>query len=443
VSGRIEPRTLKGFPDTLPAAARARARILRVVEGVFESFGYGPIDTPALEYAEILKGKGGDETDKQMFEFDDAGGRRVALRFDLTVPLARFVAQHQGSLVFPFRRYHAGPVWRGERPQKGREREFLQMDADLVGATGPAADAEVLQVFVSAYEAVGVGRFEVRLNDRRVLNSVLSAFGLAERATAVLRAIDKWDKVGPEGVRKEVLAAGAPADAAARVLSLEGCRGGSNEETLSRLEAVADPARREGFDATREVLSLLRAAGVDEARVRVDPLLARGLDYYTGVVFEAGLLDAPEFGSVGSGGRYDDLASLYTSTRLPGVGCSVGVTRLATALAEKGALEEDPGTDVLVTHPESGGAGPAFALASRLRRAGLRVETFPEPRKHGAQMRYADKRGIRFVATLDPDGSVQGKDLATSESFHAPAGGLAEELGRRRREAPSGGGAGA
>jgi histidyl-tRNA synthetase len=422
MSGRIEPRTLKGFPDTMPAAALARDRVVRAATGAFERFGYVPIDTPALEYAEILRGKGGTESDKQMFEFDDAGGRRVALRFDLTVPLARFVAEHQGELVFPFRRYHVGTAWRGERPQKGRVREFVQCDADLVGATGPAADAEAIQVFLAAFDAAGLPDAVVRVNDRRALNAVLGRFGLAERATAVLRAIDKWDKVGPEAVGREVVAGGASEEQASRVLGLGGVAGASNDETIARLEAEAGPgAATEGFEGLRETLSLLRAAGVEDRRLRVDPLLARGLDYYTGIVVEAYLPDLPSLGSVGSGGRYDDLAGLYTSTRLPGVGISLGVYRIVAALEERGLLPPPATATAMVAHPESGGAHRALALAARLRAEGLPVEVFPEPRKHGAQMRYADKRGVRFVLTVDPDGSVQGKDLKTGEAFHAAA----------------------
>src|SRR5262245_52459766 len=195
MSARIEPRALKGFRDTMPAAAAARNRMFRRIEAVFESFGYVPIDTPALEYAEILRGKGGEESDKQMFEFEDAGGRRVAMRFDLTVPLARFVAEHQNELAFPFRRYHIGPVWRGERPQKGRFREFTQCDADLIGPVGPAADAEILAMYCRVYETLGVEGFEVRLNDRRILNGLLETLGLSDRAVPVLRALDKWDKI--------------------------------------------------------------------------------------------------------------------------------------------------------------------------------------------------------------------------------------------------------
>jgi histidyl-tRNA synthetase len=420
---RIEPRVLRGFRDTLPATALACRAIFRTAERVFASFGYVPIDTPALEYAEVLKGKGGEETDKQLFEFDDAGGRRVALRFDLTVPLARFVATHEHELAFPFRRYHIGTVWRGERPQRGRFREFIQCDADLVGATGPVADAEVLTLFSSLYAALDVGEVVIRINDRRVLNGLLAALELPGHATPVLRALDKLDKIGAAAVRAEMVAAGVPGESADRILAVMSSDGDSNEATLARLEeAVGATARgREGVEGLRAVLRLTAEAGVPAGRLRLDPAIARGLDYYTGLVFEAQLVDLPGIGSVGAGGRYDNLAGLYTATRLPGVGCSLGVDRLLAALEELGRIPRGAGgTAVLVTHPETGDPGPAFALAAALRRAGLSTEMYPEPRRHATQMRFADRKGTRLVLTVDADGSAHGKDLATGESFHAP-----------------------
>ena len=432
---RIEPRTLKGFRDTMPAAAAARNRMFRTIETVFESFGYAPIDTPALEYAEILKGKGGEESDKQMFEFDDAGGRRVALRFDLTVPLARFVAEHQNELAFPFRRYHIGPVWRGERPQKGRYREFTQCDADLIGAVGPAADAEILAMFSRVYGALGIDGFVIRVNDRRVLSALLETLGVADKAVPVLRALDKWDKVGAEGARKELEAAGVAEGAVARILEFPACAAATDVETLARLEALVGGSEkgREGIAGLREVLRLLAAAGVPEARVRLASTIARGLDHYTGIVFEASLPSMPEFGAVGSGGRYDDLAALYTNTRLPGVGCSVGISRLMEALSEQGRMPAAAAArTVLVTHPETGDPAPSFALAAGLRREGFQVETYPEARKHGTQMKFAAKKGVRFALTVDPDGSVHGKDLTSGEPFHVAGGAAAADEMHRR-----------
>jgi histidyl-tRNA synthetase len=413
---KIEPRTLKGFEDVLPARALRRAAMLRTLEDVFRAHGYGPIDTPSLEYAEILKGKGGDESDKQLFEFDDAGGRRVALRFDLTVPLARFVAEHQHELVFPFRRYAIGHVWRGERPQKGRLREFVQCDADLVGAVGPAADAEVLVLMASAYRALDVGLVVLRVNDRRILNGMLERLSPGASPTAVLRVLDKRDKQGADAVAAELAALGLSSDAAARLIAATQAKA----DDASTFQQLADAVRgsdvgEQGLAHLAAVRQLVLAAGVDPAMLRVDPSIARGLDYYTGLVLEAQLAALPSIGSVGSGGRYDDLAGLYTNTRLPGVGCSVGVDRLLVALAElaggAAAASKSP-SQVLLTHPGPEHLVPAFALAQALRDAGLRVEVYPEDKKHAAQMKYADRQGIRFALTRDADGSWHAKDLA-------------------------------
>ena len=442
MSARIEPRTLKGFRDTMPDAAAARNRMFRAIETVFESFGYLPIDTPALEYAEVLKGKGGDDSDKQMFEFDDSGGRRVAMRFDLTVPLARFVAEHQNDLPFPFRRYHIGPVWRGERPQKGRYREFVQCDADLIGPTGPVADAEILTMYARVFGALGVDGFVIRVNDRRILSGLLEVEGVADKAAPVLRALDKWDKVGRDGVRAEMLAAGVSEAAADRLVAFPACQGADDAETLARITALvgANAKAREGIEGLTAVGRLLHAAGVPAAQVRIDPTIARGLDYYTGIVFEASLpsASASGFGSMGGGGRYDDLAGLYTNTRLPGVGCSVGLSRLMEALLEQGKLGGSAAArGVIVTHPESGDPTASVALAAAVRAEGFAVEAYPEARKHAAQMKFADKKGLRFALTLDPDGSVHGKDLRGGESFTAKdASEACDELTRRLAGAP-------
>jgi histidyl-tRNA synthetase len=425
--GRIEPRTLKGFRDLLPAQALRRQEIVARVERVFRLHGYAPIETPVLEYAEILKGKGGGETDKELFEFTDKGGREVALRFDLTVPLARFVAEHQAEIALPFRRYHLGTVFRGERPQRGRAREFLQCDADLIGAVSPEADAEILVLMAAAYAALEVGPVTLRVNDRRVLAGVLEALGHAGPPGPVLRALDKREKQGDEAVRAELAAAGLAADAATRLL--ETCRPrGDDEETLAALaEAVGtSEAGRAGVEGLRRVRALFTAAGGPAAAIAIDPSIARGLDYYTGIVLEARLEALPGIGSVGSGGRYDDLAGLYTSARLPGVGCSLGVTRLMDALDE---LEKDrprrAGTsEALVAHPEDGRTEAAFAFAAELRREGVAAEVYPEARKHAVQMRYADRLGIPFVFTPEPGGGFHAKrmrDGATSAVADARA----------------------
>jgi histidyl-tRNA synthetase len=411
----ITPRTLKGFRDLLPEQALRRANLVRTVEDVFRAHGYGPIDTPILEYAEIIKGKGGGEIDKEIFEFTDKGGRQVALRNDLTVPLARYVAQHEGRLVFPFRRYHVGLAFRGERPQRGRAREFLQCDADLIGAVGAAADAEALVVMASVYEALDVGRVTLRINDRRILNGLLATLDAADRAVPVLRALDKREKLGDDVVRQEMGAAGLGAQAVECVLTA--CTPREDEQaTLSALEGLVGdaPAGRAGLEGLRAVRTLFEAAGGRPDAIQVDPSIARGLDYYTGLVVEARLDALPDIGSVGAGGRYDDLAGLYTKSKLPGVGFTVGLTRLMDALEALGLEEAGAGcpSQALVAHAGEERLAAAFAFAAALRRAGIACEIYPQARKHGQQMRYADRKGIPFVFTPDEDGSWHGKRMA-------------------------------
>jgi histidyl-tRNA synthetase len=419
----IEPRTLRGFADLPPTQALHRRRLLRTAEDVFASFGYDPIQTPALEHADVLKGKGGSESDKQMFEFDDQGGRRVALRFDLTVPLARFAAQHT-ELRPPLRLYQVGYVWRGERPQRGRYREFFQCDADIIGETGPGGDAEILAMFATALSRMDVGPCLLRVNDRRVLNGLLADLGLLDRAVPVLRALDKIEKVGPDTVRAELAESGVDGGAADRVLGFAAARGGTDEETFAAVGELLGPVGegRAALDQLRRTVQLAAAAGAPPDALRVDPGIARGLDYYTGLVFETTLLAAPEIGSVCSGGRYDDLAGLFTRQRLPGVGGSIGLSRLLAALEGSGRLPEQarerPLAVVTLGHDDD--LRVLLGIAARLRATGaVDAEVYPTPVKHATQMKYADGRGARFVLTLDRDGTVSVKDLRTSERHSA------------------------
>jgi histidyl-tRNA synthetase len=416
----IEPRTLRGFRDTMPEVAVHRTAMLATIERSFGSFGYSPIDTPALEYAQILKGKGGDESDKQMFEFTDQGGRNVAMRFDLTVPLARYVAQHQGRLTFPFRAYHVGYAWRGERPQKGRYREFFQCDADIIGVTGPVADAEMVTVIATTLASLDIGEFVLRVNDRRILNALLDDLGTVVEHAAVLRALDKLDKIGADGVAAELTEAGLTPSHAERVLDFAAAGQDSTAATLNALAEEMGTAGDAVLDDLRTVFDLVAAAGVPEGRVRLDPSIARGLDYYTGIVYETSLVDHPEVGSISSGGRYDDLAGLYTNTALPGVGGSIGLTRILAALENDLAERRRPRPLVVIAHPADGDVVALVDLAARLRDGGLDVEQYPVTRKHKAQMRFADARGARLMLTLDADGSVLVKDLETGAATSCP-----------------------
>lgn len=432
---QIEPRTLRGFADTFPEVAVHRRRMVAAIEDTFSSFGYDPIQTPALEYAEVLRGKGGDESDKQMFEFDDQGGRRVAMRFDLTVPLARFVAGHQGRLTFPFRGYNVGYVWRGERPQRGRYREFLQCDADIVGDTGVTADAEILCMIQATLAAMDVGPVTIRVNDRRVLNGLLADLDLADRGPAVLRALDKLEKVGEDAVRAELAGVGVSDDAAGRVLAMAAARQAHNADTLAAVDEIVGNGveGKAGHRALAELLEMLQASGADMTAVRLDPAIARGLDYYTGMVYETTLAAAPEVGSISSGGRYDDLAGLFTSSRLPGVGGSIGVSRILAALegTERLAAHGRPRPLVVITHGDEAERTALVRLADRLRRTGrFDVEVYPTPRKHAAQMKYADGRAAAYVLTLDGEDRVSVKDMASGARTAYALAAVAEELGR-------------
>jgi histidyl-tRNA synthetase len=440
----IEPRTLRGFRDIPPELAERRDAALRTITEVYASFGFRPIATPALEYLEILRGKGGEEQDRQMFSFTDQGGREVGMRFDLTVPLARFVAQHRGELELPLRCYQVGPVWRGERPQKGRYREFVQCDADLVGVMHPAADAEVLTMFHAALTALDVGGVLLRVNDRRILNGALRVVGVADRRTEALRALDKFDKVGAEGVAAELADLGIGAVAAERLAALPTLRGADDQATFAALaDLVADDEDGSaGVASLRRVRELLAAAGVPDADVAVDPAIARGLDYYTGTVFETTYLPDPEVGSICSGGRYDDLTLVYSDQRAPGVGGSIGIDRLLAAMGDRVPGGRRPAPLVVVAHVAEH-LEAAVRLAASLRAAGLRAEVYPEERGAKGQRRYAQRRGaqglVTFAAGDDGDGPASepvvvrvadlrggGRDVAVHE---APAA-LVELLAR-------------
>lgn len=428
----IEPRTLKGFRDTLPAAMVAREHLIDTARTVFRSFGYGPIDTPALEYTEILLGKGGEETDRQMFRFDDQGGRDVAMRFDLTVPLARFVAQHAHELPMPFKRYHVGPVWRGENTQRGRYREFIQCDFDTVGTSSIHADTEIALVIHELFLALGIEEFSVRINNRKVFNGLLEKLDLVDRVVPVLRAVDKLSKVGPDKVTAELDEAGLSEDQAIELFKLLDIEGPNPFEQIEEAHALVGAGGDEGVEELTRMFEGLTAAGVTE-HVELDLSIARGLDYYTGSVFETFLNEVPEIGSVCSGGRYDDLASTYTKQQLPGVGASLGVDRLLAALDDLGVHQPVAATaPVLITLFEADRTNDYLELATTIRRAGIGVELYPEARKLGAQLKYADRRGHAFAVIIGETefaaGTAQVKDLSSGNSTEVPRGDLVATL---------------
>ncbi len=425
-TARIEPRTLKGFRDYLPEAMIPRERLIDVARRVYRSYGFSPIDTPALEYLEVLTGKGGEETDKQLYRFEDHGGRQVGMRFDLTVPLARFVAQHINELGTPFKRYHIGTVWRGENTQRGRYREFTQCDFDTIGTLSPAADIETALVIHDLLQAIGFADFRIHINNRMVLTGLLQKLGLAEQSTAVLRALDKLHKIGPEAVADEmVAAAGATKEQALQVLKLAELSG-TNDTKLRQLEPLVAGSEigQAGVARLSEMLAAVRAAGVTDKRLELDVAIARGLDYYTGTVFETFLDALPNIGSICSGGRYDNLAEVYTSQQLPGIGASLGLDRLLAAMEELGMVPKvSTPAEVFIPYFDAGRLQDYLRLAAQLRATGLGVEVFPEPKKLGQQLKYADRRGFRVALVAGENefaaGTVQVKNLAAASSVTA------------------------
>ncbi len=417
--GLIVPRTLKGFRDYPPTAMIPRERLIDTARRVYRSYGFSPIDTPALEYLEILAGKGGEETDKQLYQFEDHGGRRVGLRFDLTVPLARFAAMHIADLGIPFKRYHIATVWRGENTQRGRYREFMQCDFDTIGTRSNSADIETALVIHDLLTAIGFQQFRIHVNNRMVLNGLLETMGLADRSAAILRSLDKLSKIGPDRVVAEMQAqAGISAADAARITALSEIRG-TTDEILKQLAAMlsGSPNGLEGMERLGQLVAAVAAAGVPAERFCIDLSIARGLDYYTGTVFETFLTALPAIGSVCSGGRYDNLAALYTNQELPGIGASLGLDRLLAAMEELGMVEQKAtAADVFIAFFDADRLHDYLRIAGTLRAAGLGVELFPEAKKLGQQLKYADRRGYRVAIVAGSDdfaaGVCQLKDLA-------------------------------
>jgi histidyl-tRNA synthetase len=419
----IEPRTLKGFHDHLPESMIPRERLIATAQRVYRSYGFSPIDTPALEFLEILTGKGSDETDRQLYKFQDAGERWVGMRFDLTVPLARFVAQHINKLGTPFKRYHIAKVWRGENTHAGRYREFMQCDFDTIGTRSTAADIETALVINDLLEAIGISSFTIHLNHRMVLNGLLEKLSLVEHSTAILRALDKLGKIGPDKVADEMTATtGASREQAFQVLSLANLEG-SNEEILMQVTPmVTGTATGEaGVARLTEILSAVKAVGVPAERIKLDVAIARGLDYYTGVVYETFLNDLPKIGSVCSGGRYDNLAGTFTKQELPGVGASLGLDRLLAAMETLSLMEKvRTPAPVFIPYFDAGRLSDYLRLAAAIRKAGMGVEIYPEPKKLGQQLKYADSHGHAVAIVIGENefatNSAQLKNLKTGES---------------------------
>ena len=423
---KMKPRTLSGFMELLPQKQQRLERMMEVLRKTYASYGFAPLDTPAIEDARILLAKGGGETEKQIYRFQK-GDSDLALRFDLTVPLAKYVALHYNELAFPFRRYQISKVYRGERAQRGRFREFYQADIDIIGdgKLDILNEAEIPAIIYQVFRGFGLERFQIRVNNRKILNGFYAMLSLSEKSGEIMRTVDKLDKIGADKVQAILVEDCALTQEQANEILKFIAITGTNAEVLRALEGYA--GRSEIFDAglqeLQAVTANLAAFGVPEANFAVDLTIARGLDYYTGTVYETTLLDHPEIGSVCSGGRYDNLAGYYTDKELPGVGISIGLTRLFYVLDEQGLLNPDlpsAPADALIL-PMTADPAPAIALAQQLRGFGLRVQLYGEQKKFKQKMSYADKLGVPYAVLLGEDEIAAGccsvKDMRSGEQW--------------------------
>ncbi len=423
--------------ELLPRQQVLMESIMQTLRDTYSLYGFTPLDTPIIEASEVLLAKGGGETEKQIYQFTK-GDSDLSLRFDLTVPLAKYVALHYGELAFPFRRYQIGKVYRGERAQRGRFREFYQADIDMIGdgKLDVSNEAEMPAIIYQVFNRLGLRRFQVRVNNRKILNGFYEMLGLSEQAGDVMRTVDKLEKIGADKVKGLLMELGVSEEKAGEILRFIGITG-SNEQVLEALEAYR--GRNElfdlGLDELKTVVKYLGGFGVPEENFAVDLTIARGLDYYTGTVYETFMVEHPEIGSICSGGRYDNLAEYYTDKILPGVGISIGLTRLFFILNEQGMLNQERNTapaDVLLL-PMVEDLSPAVELATRFRNAGVRVQLYGEQKKFKAKMNYADKIGVPFVVFLGEDeirdGVVACKDMKSGEQTKL---GFEETLARVR-----------
>ncbi len=410
----VRPHTLSGFMELLPKQQVLFNRIMNTLQETYELYGFTPLDTPLIEASEVLLAKGGGETEKQIYRFTK-GDSDLSLRFDLTVPLAKYVALNYGQLTFPFRRYQIGKVYRGERAQRGRFREFYQADIDIIGdgTLDIANEAEIPSIIYRAFTALGLKRFCICVNNRKLLNGFYAMLGLTDKAGDIMRTVDKLDKIGLEKVQAILVDdLGVSQENAAEILDFISINC-SNQEVLAALEGYRgrDETFDQGLDELGAVVKNLAAFGVPESHFAVDLAIARGLDYYTGTVYETTMLDHPEIGSICSGGRYDNLAEYYTDKQLPGVGISIGLTRLFFVLEDQGYLNENLTTapaDVLIL-PMTDDLGPAIELATYLRSWRLQAQVYTEQKKFKQKMAYANKLGFQYVAILGEDEIRQGK----------------------------------
>ena len=422
---KMKPRTLSGVMELLPHRQAQMNWMMDILRQSYKLYGFTGLDTPVIEAAEVLLAKGGGDTEKQIYRFQK-GDSDLALRFDLTVPLAKYVALHYNDLAFPFRRYQIGKVYRGERPQRGRFREFYQADIDIIGdgKLDILCEAEIPSVIYRTFTALGLEDFQIRLNNRKVLSGLFDLLGLGDKATDVMRTIDKLEKIGKEKVLEVLTGEFAVAEDAASKL-LEVLEGADSMEALEKLKGQNELLDT-GIQELSQVVRHMGDFGVPETHFKVDLTIARGLDYYTGTVYETQMTRHPEIGSICSGGRYDNLAAFYTDKQLPGVGISIGLTRLFYVLEEQGLLNDELLTapaDVLIL-PMTEDLSPAISLATQLRQANIRTQLYTEQKKFKAKMSYADKLKVPFVLFLGEDevnaAAVSIKNMRTGEQETIP-----------------------
>lgn len=422
---KVKPRTLSGFMELMPDKQAKMERMMEALRSTYSLYGFTALDTPVIESSEVLLAKAGGETEKQIYRFTK-GDTDLSLRFDLTVPLAKYVAANYGQLAFPFRRYQIGKVYRGERAQRGRFREFYQADIDVIGdgALDIMNEAEIPAIIYRTFAALGLSKFKIRVNNRKVLNGFFAILGLSDKATEVMHTIDKLDKIGVDKCRELLCESGIDTSVADEIISFVSFKG-TRIEKLSYLDKYM--GKNEVFDTglaeLRTVTEYLPQFGVPEENFEIDLTIARGLDYYTGTVYETTLTEHPEIGSVCSGGRYDNLAEYYTDKKLPGVGISIGLTRLFYVLDEQGMLSDDIVTapcDVLII-PMTEDLTKAVETATLFRNQGIRAQLYSEQKKFKAKMSYADKIGTPFVVFLGDDeisaGVVKVKDMQSGEQL--------------------------
>lgn len=421
---KVEPRTLSGFMELLPAPQVKMEKMMEILRRSYSLYGFTPLDTPIIESAEVLLAKGGGETEKQIYRFMK-GDSDLALRFDLTVPLAKYVAQNYGNLTFPFRRYQIGKVYRGERAQRGRFREFYQADIDIIGdgKLDIINEAEIPAIIYRSFSELGLKKFKIKVNNRKVLNGFFSLAGMSEKATEIMRTIDKMDKIGANKVRQmlmdELHMFSHKADDIMDFMAMSGTAA-QVVEGLERYRGM-DETFDQGLEELKAVTKYLADFGVPEENFAIDLSIARGLDYYTGTVYETEMTEHPEIGSICSGGRYDNLAEYYTDKQLPGVGISIGLTRLFYVLNEQGLLSDEiisAPADALVI-PMAEDLGYAISAATVLRNAGVRTQLYCEQKKFKAKMSYADKLSIPYVVLIGEDemaaGVVAVKNMQSGE----------------------------